>query len=233
MFKKNPILKYESSMKEYEDSIIPSKNVIPDWYKKIPRWKNNTFFDMKSGINQTVKQCIPFLDSLTVGYVITLPYDVFIKNDNGQPILACTSAVENRPTIRKNIADINLVPAGHHPIEFVWDYNVAYSLPKGYSAIFTHPLNRNDLPFTTVSAIIDGGLVMSPHGNAPFYIKKGFEGIIPQGTPIIQLIPYRQENWTSINTKGLLKESDEHNKKSSSLIYGWYKKTFWTRKKYD
>jgi D-serine deaminase-like pyridoxal phosphate-dependent protein len=61
----------------------------------------------------------------------------------------------------------------------------------------------------------------------------GFEGIIPQGTPIIQLIPYRQENWTHKKTEGLLKKSNQHMLKTSSLIYGWYKKTFWTRKKYD
>lgn len=233
MFKKTPILKYESSMKEYENSIIPSKKVIPDWYKKIPQWKNNVFFDMKNGLNPTVKQCLPFMDSLTVGYVITLPYDVFVKNDNGQPILAWTNAVDNPPSIRKDIADINVVPAGHHPIEFVWDYNVAYSFPKGYSAIFTHPLNRHDLPFTTVSGIIDGGLVMSPHGNAPFYIKEGFEGIIPQGTPIAQLIPFRQEKWKSKKTPGLAEIGLLHSKKAVIIFGGWYKKNFWVRKSYE
>ena len=37
----------------------------------------------------------------------------------------------------------------------------------------------------------------------------------------------------SLKKNGLLKKSNEHGKKTSSLIYGWYKKTFWTRKKYD
>jgi hypothetical protein len=99
--------------------------------------------------------------------------------------------------------------------------------------LFTHPLNRHDLPFTTLSGIVDGGLVMNPRGQIPFFVKEGFEGIIPQGTPIIQLIPYRQENWIHRKTKGMLNKSNEHNLKTSSLIYGWYKKTFWTRKKYD
>jgi hypothetical protein len=99
--------------------------------------------------------------------------------------------------------------------------------------LFTHPLNRHDLPFTTLSAIIDGGLIMSGNGDVPFYIKKNFEGIIPQGTPIAQVIPFRQENWQSKKTKGLFKKGEQHYNKSSSLIFGWYKKTFWTRKKYD
>jgi hypothetical protein len=74
---------------------------------------------------------------------------------------------------------------------------------------------------------------MYPTGNVPFYIKKGFEGIIPQGTPIAQLIPFRQENWSSKKTKGLVFLSNQDKSKSLSLINGWYKKTFWTRKKYD
>ena len=233
MFKKTPILKYESSIEAYQDSIIPSKKVIPDWYKKIPKWKNNTFFDTQTGVNPTVKQCIPFMDSLTIGYVITLPYDIFIKNNNGQPIIVWPICVENPPKMRKDIADINIVPAGHYPIEFTWDYNVAYALPKGYSAIFTHPLNRHDLPFTTMSGVIDGGLVMTAHGNPPFYIKEGFEGIVPQGTPIAQLIPFRQENWKSKRTPGLVKLGNLDSIKTGLVFGSWYKKTFWVRKKYE
>jgi hypothetical protein len=233
MFKKIPTLRYESSIKEYQDSIVPSKKVIPDWYKKIPRWKNGVFFDIQNGVNPTIKQCIPFMDSLTVGYMITLPYDVYIKNNNGAPQLIWAPGVEYPPKLRTNVADLNIVPAGHYPEEFSWDYNVAYSLPKGYSAIFTHPLNRYDLPFTTITGIIDGGLVMAAHGNPPFYIKEGFEGMIPQGTPIAQLIPFRQENWKSKKTNGLVDIGNSHSKKASIVFSGWYKKTFWVRKEYE
>jgi len=74
---------------------------------------------------------------------------------------------------------------------------------------------------------------MNSHGNLPFYIKDGFEGIIHKGTPIAQIIPFRQENWKSIKSVGLVEEGERHGKASASLILGWYKKTFWTRKKYD
>jgi hypothetical protein len=97
----------------------------------------------------------------------------------------------------------------------------------------THPLNRHDLPFITLTGIIDGGVVMQSRGNFPFYIKEGFEGIIPKGTPIIQLIPFRQENWKSKKRVGLIEEGKKHNFLASSVISDWYKKTFWIRKKYD
>jgi hypothetical protein len=99
--------------------------------------------------------------------------------------------------------------------------------------LITHPLNRHDLPFTTLSAVVDGGLVLDPNGNIPFYIKKDFEGVIPKGTPIIQIIPFFQENWSSKKIKNLTKKGDQHGKMSASILFGWYKKTFWTKKHYD
>jgi hypothetical protein len=232
MFRKKAILKYESAIDVYPNIITPAKNHIPEWYKQVPRWKNNEIFEFGKGFNVTIKHCMPFLDSLTSGYMIVLPNDLYVKNNNGLPFITWNNA-DFPPKSRNEVADLNLVPTGHHPTEFVWQTGVANSIPLGYSMLLTHPINRYDLPFTTLAGIVDGGLVMNPTGNIPFYIKDGFEGVIPQGTPIAQLIPFRQENWSSKITKGLTKIGEQHNKKTSSLISGWYKKTFWTRKKYD
>jgi hypothetical protein len=233
MFKKKPILSYEPFLKHYQNSIVPSKSLIPEWYKKIPQWHDNEMFNKQRGFTPTVKQCLPFLDSLTLGYLITLPYDIFVKNDDGVPLITWTEGVKNPPRSRPITAHEKIVPAGHSSLEFTWNYCVSYVVPKGYSILFTHPINRHDLPFTTISGVIDGDMTMSAHGNVPFYIKQNFEGIIEQGTPIAQLIPFRQENWKSVKTKGLCEVGDMNNSASTALIRGWYKKTFWTRKKYD
>jgi hypothetical protein len=235
MFRKKPVIKYESSIDYTENNLLPTKNFIPDWYKKIPPFKDNTVYEIEKGFNNTVKQCVPFLETLTTGYIISLPYDVYIKNNNGAPFLATPSGVPegDAPRWRNNVAHEKIVPSGCFPYEYTWNYCLSYSLPIGYSALATHPLNRHDLPFVTLSGIIDGGLVMSAHGNFPFYVKEGFEGTIPKGTPIVQIIPFRQEDWTSKKTLGLVKQGDIHDASGGILISGWYKKTFWTRKKYD
>ncbi len=234
MFRKKPILKYESSLESYPNTMTPAKKHIPEWYKKIPMWKDDEFFNLERGVSPTVKLCIPFLDALTLGYMITLPYDIYVKDYNGEPLIAWPPAVnDNPPRVRDFVADEKIIPFEHFPKEFTWNYCLSYLLPIGYSAIITHPLNRNDLPFTTLTGVIDGGLVMSPHGNLPFYIKKNFEGIIKQGTPIAQVIPFRQENWISNKTNGLVKIGYLNDKYTTSVFKGWYKKTFWTRKQYD
>lgn len=232
MFRKKPILEYESGVDFYPNIIVPSKNVIPDWYKKIPSWENKEIFEIGKGFNITIKHCMPFMDSLTTGYMVVLPNDLYVKIDNDIPFITWNNA-DFPPESRNKVADSHLVPFEHYPVEFVWHTGVANTIPIGYSAIFTHPLNRHDLPFTTISGIVDGGIILSGSGNIPFYIKKNFEGIIPAGTPIMQIIPFRQENWSSKIKKGLFEQARLMNKKSTSFIYGWYKKTFWTRKKYD
>jgi hypothetical protein len=232
MFRKKPVLQYESAVEVYPNIITPAKNHVPEWYKNIPKWKNNEMFEMDKGFNISIKHCMPFLDSLTTGYMIVLPNDIYVKNNNGAPFITWNKS-DFPPDVRQELASLDLVPIGHHPTEFVWQSGVSNTIPVGYSLLFTHPLNRHDLPFTTISGIVDGGLVMRPSGQIPFFIKKGFEGIIPQGTPIAQLIPFRQENWKHKKTKGLINKSNEHSLKTSSLIYGWYKKTFWIRKQYD
>jgi hypothetical protein len=232
MFRKKIILKYESAIETYPDVITPAKKHIPEWYKKIPIWKNNEIYEIDKGFNKSIKLCPPFLDCFTSGYMIVLPNDLYIKNDNGFPLITWSNA-EYPPKLRTELTDLNLVPTGHHELEFAWQTGAANTIPIGYSMLYTHPLNRHDLPFTTLSGIIDGGFCIYPNGEVPFFIKKGFEGIIPQGTPIVQLIPFRQEKWKHKKTKNLIIESKKHWSKSTAMIYGWYKKTFWTKKQYN
>ena len=54
-----------------EDYPIPTKLNIPEWYKKL----DHTIF------NKTVKGCMPFLDSLTLGYLLKMPQDFHIRHN--------------------------------------------------------------------------------------------------------------------------------------------------------
>ena len=230
IFRKNKklILNWESEL-GYDKSIVPTKKLIPKWYKDIPPVHG------KNVLLPTVKACIPMLDSLTTGYLITLPYDLLVEHDKGLPVFTFPSTIRKEESIeqRPYPADENLIPYFHFPLEFTWDLHVSYTLPKGYSALITHPLNRNDLPFTTLSGIIDSGIVMSPHGNLPFYLKKNFTGVIQQGTPVAQIIPFSQKSWHLKKIEGLSKAGMQHNTYAGLVFSGWYKKNIWTKKEYD
>jgi hypothetical protein len=73
---------------------------------------------------------------------------------------------------------------------------------------------------------------MSSYGNLPFFLKEGFEGIIPKGTPIAQIIPFKRESWNLQKDAALVNESRLNSRNSDSVIFGWYKKTIWKKKSY-
>ena len=54
-----------------EDYPIPTKLNIPEWYKKLEH----------NYILRTVKGCMPFLDSLTSGYLLKMPQDFAIRHN--------------------------------------------------------------------------------------------------------------------------------------------------------
>ena len=72
-----------------------------------------------------------------------------------------------------------------------------------------------------------------PPGALPFFLKAGFTGIIPKGTPIAQLIPFKREDWKLEETTGLKKEGEIEGYNSLSVISGWYKKNRWRKKTYQ
>jgi hypothetical protein len=233
MFRKKVNLEYEIVQKEYPQIISPAKSSIPEWYKNIPRWKDNKVASAETGIHQSVKMCVPLLESLSSGYMITLPYDLYVENKDGSPFLIWSNAIPQPPGWREQIANENLVPTGHYAFEYLWNLSLSFRVPTGYSMLVTHPLNRHDLPFTTLSGIIDGGFTVSPHGSFPFYIKSGFEGVIEQGTPIMQIIPFKQTPWELKNVEGLGEIGASDGLRSQLKFSGWYKKNFWTRKDYS
>lgn len=212
----------------------PAKSYVPDWYKKAKRFRSGKMqiLDSDGGINKDIKLCVPFLDALTTGYVLTLPVDLLVQrrgNEVGFFWNEAPSIVEIRP---KDMASTLPRPSGHDHDLYAWHTYWAVSVPQGYSCVFTHPLNRFDLPFTTTSGIVDSD-GFSLGGEIPFFLKENFEGTIPAGTPIMQIIPFKREGWQSE-----VKQTDRGwlNKQLfqvAKYLYDGYRKVVWVKKSYE
>jgi hypothetical protein len=69
-------------------------------------------------------------------------------------------------------------------------------LPKGFSLLVTHPVNRRDLPFTTLTGLVDADSYHDNFIHFPAYWEEpDFSGTLPKGTPVAQCIPINRENW--------------------------------------
>ena len=69
-------------------------------------------------------------------------------------------------------------------------------------------------------------------GNIPFYIKRGFTGNIPAGTPMFQIIPIKREDWQSENQEysNLFWEKRIGERKGFA---DFYKKQVWQKKSFE
>jgi len=216
-----------------EYSPKPAVKFLPDWYKKTDGYigiNKNLFF----GKNHTIKKCIPVFDTLTLGYVITTYCDIFVKNNNGNieyqvPISPGMSVIEFH----------SIAQAPYHPYvsnqQFPKLMNPwSITTPKGYSSLFIPPVHSANTYFTILEGFVDTDKYTSPV-NFPFVLNDlNFEGLIPAGTPVTQVIPIKRESWNMENQsdRDLLKLQKVQTLLNSSF-YDRYKKMFWSKKEYN
>ncbi len=212
----------------------PASRFIPDWYRRSEKFVGGKpSLDTSTSPNGrvTIKSCSPFLDSLTSGYMIELWQDVEVKILDEKPYIYWGSQPE--VASERDMIALQNMPIGkeYYEINYAWSQPFNIKLPTGYSFLMTHPLNHFDLPFTTFSGIVDADTVVT-NGNIPFLLKKGFEGIIPQGTPIAQIIPFKRDDWESKVDNSIVAEADKLVAKLRRVTSGYYKNNIWKNKKY-
>lgn len=215
---------------------VPAKLMMPEWYKNIPtnQTKQPSFEESHGNLNATFKQCMPFFDSWTMGYLMLTPCDIIVeKNFDGSSVKVYTHQMFNfigdRGAPRSHSMPI---PSDYYQNEFTWMTHWEAQTPKGYSSLYIHPINRPELPFYTIAGVMDTDKWWIT-GNHPFFVKKGFEGIIPIGTPMISIIPFKRESWESNKRYMSTMEHDVLQSKIRRHASSGYKKECWSRKDFS
>jgi len=226
-----------------EDYPIPTKLNIPEWFKKL---EHNLF-------NKTVKGCMPFLDSLTTGYLLKIPQDFNIrhnvKNENNLDDSFQSFGLHSMNTFL-SAKSINLNSGINvHPINqlegspFIEkNKNLPFykilnpwkiKTPKGYSCLFLPPLNNSDDRFSIIPAIVDTDT--NPlEINFPIIINGDkypvLETTIKKGTPYVQIIPFKRDSW-----KMKFKSRTQKEVQNSRFFYelnllNLYRDKYWKKK---
>jgi len=218
--------------KEQYGKPVPAKLTIPTWYKDA----ESTF--ISEGYQEEsagLKKCMPFVDSMMSGYVLRFPFDVEISKSNSGEINFSYAKTPVGEIIHERPKELGATiprPPGFAPNHLAFSGFWGIKTPKGFSLLVTHPLNRHELPFHTVSAIMDSDEFFAA-GNIPFFIKEDFEGVIPEGTPIAQLIPIKRESWVMVDKAENTKKKANYRGMLARMADFNYKKTMWHRKEYN
>lgn len=175
---------------------VRAGRMLPDWLRDMPSTVEARTLGGEA--IRTIKHCPPFIDALSLGVLIPLCTDITVANgeiswDWDPPI------IPDSPITRSPIGVHAPEQAAGAPIKaddgLVIKFNNHWALEvdEGWSLLFTHPFNRADLPFETLTGVVDCdrfglGYVQFPS----LWRRPDFEGVIPRGTPIAQVVPVRR-----------------------------------------
>ena len=217
---------------------------IPQWYKNLTHTPEN----------KTVKGCMPFLDTLTAGYILKIPVDYRIRHNVKKDGLRGTlgSSFLNDDNFDNMTAKLNVnkdsvqmhgvIQLGKecpyiqknkdlpiHKILNPW----VIKTPPGYSCLFVPPLNNNDDRFSIIPGIVDTD-TFPEEINFPIVINGDkypiLETTIKIGTPYVQIIPFKREKWKMSFGVEKEKQRDKRFFWLKSTILNTYKNKWWHKK---
>lgn len=209
----------------------PAAHYTPKWYRDAPKFsEKDVNLDRINSEGIGLKSCMPFLDSMMAGYIQETWQDIVV--DYREDRLSVTFPAT--PEILKSRDRIHIpLSQDFYQTEFTWQIPWMPKLPKGWSMIYTSPFNHAELPFQCATGIVDSDAFYHiPFGNYPFYIKQGFRGVIPAGTPMFQMIPIKRESWSAKSHKFNAVEQMKREYPLRQKSFGGYKKLFHIKKEY-
>jgi hypothetical protein len=225
--------------KNGENGPVPAANSVPFWWKDADRYikdPNGEPYINASGVGKVLsyKSCPAMLDTFTSGYMLRTPCDLDFYIKRGRTKVRIPVGFEDIVGEREPMEGFQ-TPPGFDDRHFHWYLNWAPQVPKGYSTLYVQPLNHFDLPYVTVAGIIDSDKVTNS-GLLPFFLKTGFEGVVPAGTPIVQIFPFKREDWEMeykfYTPEEIFEQTRENSLKFRDPNGGVYKRDYWEKRKY-
>lgn len=176
---------------------VPAARALPDWLRAMP---SSVESETLGGLEiRTLKQCPPIIDALSTGVLIPLAADLTVADgelswDWDPPILP--DQLFTRAPIGvhapEQASGAPLPIADRFVLKFInfWTIETA----PGWSVLFTHPLNREDLPFRTLSGVVQCDRFADGFVHFPaLWTDPDFTGVLPAGTPVAQAIAFPRD----------------------------------------
>ena len=202
--------------------VVPAKKLLPKWFKDLPTEK---FVYPLGSTLPTIKKCMPATDMLTSGYIIQNVTHVDVIKEKVQG-----NFVENRIKVKNN----QYAPEAHrfemcpvknpdkqHWIKLKNPWLVR--TPPGYSCLFIQPIYEFNPNLRLLSGIVDTDTFDLPV-EFPGWIVN--DHIIKAGEPLMQVIPFKREDW-----RMSMEFTDTHTPAMTEKLR--YKDLFHAKKKYN
>ncbi|MEL7280204.1 MAG: hypothetical protein AAFY35_13215 [Pseudomonadota bacterium] len=181
---------------------VPASRALPDWLTQMP---GEVEAETLGGAPiRTFKQCPPMIDAMRLGIVILNPVDLHVADGevswNWDPPVMADSAI-TRAAIGVHVPEQTTgspLAVDHLVLKFINFWTLGTE--PGWSLLFHHPAGYPDLPFQTLSGVVDTDLFSDGYVHFPALLRPEFEGVIAKGTPVAQIVPVRKETDLDLGT---------------------------------
>lgn len=219
----------------------PADKFIPEWYKDLESYSGEVKKPTGQGnTTATIKRCMPVFDAITNGYIISTYTDLYVSQkeqlDSNENLVVAPwyEWPSYEPLQFHSVVQAPNYPNrnGHQFSYPKWINSWGIKTPAGYSTLFTQPFHRESV-FTILPGVVDTDTYTAPI-NFPFVLNNiDYEGLIPAGTPMAQVIPFKRDSWEmSFGVEKDVIEQKNLTTKLRSKFFDSYKTQFRQTKEY-
>lgn len=209
----------------------PARDVLPDWYKE-----TNSYIEgektpvIGQQTSATIKRCVPVFDAVSSGYILFTSVDIYVHQRDGAPYYQWKHLAEAVSFHDPRQAPKYPGSTGKAIAKFISPWSI--KTPRGYSCLFTQPMHH-DVPFNIFPGIVDTDVYHAPV-NFIFTLKdNSWEGLIPVGTPMVQVIPFKRDEWKMrMGDEADKMEAEKSFHVVNTRFFDGYRKKLWVRKQY-
>ena len=170
---------------------IMSRRGLPAWLRHMPNTAHSNDLDAEL---ETVKQCPPFLDAMGAGFLMPLAVDLHVADGaftwDWEPPAGLPTHYPRSPFafhVPEQLVGTPMHDPDRFAVKFINFWTIA--LPAGWGLLCTHPANRADLPFRTVTGLVRADNYDTFIHFPALWNDHGFAGTLPRGTPVAQCYP--------------------------------------------
>lgn len=200
IFKKSePIIEFWALQEGIEETapIVPAKEILPEWWKKLSikgvETTDTGLMAQFLGEKRTAKRCPAIIDFMTHGWVMTMWCDLVIKTIDGNMMFQYSlPGWDNAGSMHPNWQMIDHLPKDAPKYLGVFKPGTPWLVKTkpGYSTYHLDPFYFFNPNFDTAPGIQDSDLY---HDLNPQMLIKKEEFIIPKGTPLQIIVPFKRE----------------------------------------
>ena len=211
--------------------VKPASKDRPEWYNKLPGFLGEPLHSPP-----TIKKCMPIYDHMTAGYIIYNPVEQEIHSDvrpDGSEIIEFhrrfPDAWTEQPAQEGHMHEQCPIHVNGNEKRSYITFSVPWRIetPPGYSCLIQPPYFHFEKRFTIWPGIVDTDVIDVPWSNWPGHMNTppGEKVTIAPGTPLMQVIPFKRDEWQM--------EMLENTGKPSILEQGSYKDLVQSKKKFQ